>query len=88
MQEFCWLCLLVITLSLVLWYSHVTRTGDAGLASLGLRGYERILPSIISGLHVSWGFFFIVISYCYCFQLATAPRHTITPMENGTNNIM
>ncbi|KAL6470710.1 hypothetical protein MHYP_G00218290 [Metynnis hypsauchen] len=44
-----WLCLLIITLFVVLWYSHVTRTGD-GVVDLGLRGYERIPPSETSDL--------------------------------------
>ncbi|XP_007256615.2 alpha-N-acetyl-neuraminyl-2,3-beta-galactosyl-1,3-N-acetyl-galactosaminide alpha-2,6-sialyltransferase [Astyanax mexicanus] len=47
--KFRWLCFLVITLALVLWYSYVTRRGNT--VNIGLRGYERILPSVTSGSH-------------------------------------
>ncbi|XP_027035425.1 alpha-N-acetyl-neuraminyl-2,3-beta-galactosyl-1,3-N-acetyl-galactosaminide alpha-2,6-sialyltransferase isoform X1 [Tachysurus fulvidraco] len=40
-QRFCWLLLLLITVSLLLWYNHVTKTIEV---VLGLRGYVRILP--------------------------------------------
>lgn len=43
--KFGWLLLLLITLSLLLWYNHVSKTGEV---DLGLRGYVRISSGIRS----------------------------------------
>lgn len=55
-QRFCWILLLLITVSLLLWYSHITKNGEA---VLGLRGYVRISPRFRSSSQVGF------LIYCY-----------------------
>ncbi|XP_066501672.1 alpha-N-acetyl-neuraminyl-2,3-beta-galactosyl-1,3-N-acetyl-galactosaminide alpha-2,6-sialyltransferase [Hoplias malabaricus] len=44
-----WLCVILLTLFVILWYSHITRTGDVSFKH-GLHGYERVPASVTSGL--------------------------------------
>ncbi|KAI4902472.1 hypothetical protein NFI96_003096 [Prochilodus magdalenae] len=51
--KFRWLCLLLIAVLLVLWYSHLIRTRNR-IVDLGLHGYQRIPPSDTPGvLHLA-----------------------------------
>ncbi|KAJ7988258.1 hypothetical protein DPEC_G00321720 [Dallia pectoralis] len=44
-QRIHWVCLVIVTLSVLLWYVHMTRSdGSNGMVNLGLQGYVRIIP--------------------------------------------
>ncbi|XP_010876618.2 alpha-N-acetyl-neuraminyl-2,3-beta-galactosyl-1,3-N-acetyl-galactosaminide alpha-2,6-sialyltransferase [Esox lucius] len=42
-QRFHWVCLVIVTLSVLLWYVHMTRS-DGSTGNMGLQGYVRIIP--------------------------------------------
>lgn len=50
-QRFHWICLLLLSVCLLLWYNHVMRTGLA--MKTGLRGYVRVHPNTRSPSYVS-----------------------------------